>query len=50
MEGTLNRRSGPPIPVDIIFKGDGPGDNRNVKLVIETEEDKFVYIVQGRSQ
>ncbi|KAG5181352.1 hypothetical protein JKP88DRAFT_215237 [Tribonema minus] len=47
--GTLNRRSGEAIPVQVSFKANGPGDARNALLVIETEEDKWVYEVEGRS-
>lgn len=47
--GTLNRRSGEPIPVTVTFKSKGPGDHRDVKLVIETEEDKFIYQIEGRT-
>jgi hypothetical protein len=47
--GTLNRRSGEPIPVTVSFKASGPGDQRDATLVIETEEDKFIYKVEGRT-
>jgi hypothetical protein len=47
--GTLNRRSGDPIPVTVSFKSNGPGDQRDATLVIETEEDKWVYRVEGRT-
>ncbi|CAM9497158.1 unnamed protein product [Discosporangium mesarthrocarpum] len=44
-EGTLNRRNGDPIPITVLYKGKGPGDNRISTLVVETEEDKWVYKV-----
>ncbi|CAM9603253.1 unnamed protein product [Chrysoparadoxa australica] len=37
-EGTLNRRGGDAIPIQVSFKANGPGDNRIAKLVVQTEE------------
>eukprot|EP00752_Nemacystus_decipiens_P002105 g2012.t1 len=46
-EGTLNRRGGDPQELDVSYKGNGPGDNRIGTLVVETEEDKWIYKVEG---
>eukprot|EP00903_Cladosiphon_okamuranus_P018773 g17270.t1 len=46
-EGTLNRRGGDPQELDVSYKGNGPGDNRIGTLVVETEEDKWVYKIEG---
>ncbi|CAM9126765.1 unnamed protein product, partial [Ectocarpus sp. 12 AP-2014] len=44
-EGTLNRRGGDPQELDVSYMGNGPGDNRIGTLVVETEEDKWIYKV-----
>eukprot|EP00904_Undaria_pinnatifida_P000745 jgi/Undpi1/10671/HiC_scaffold_29.g13120.m1 len=46
-EGTLARRGGTPTELDVSYKGNGPSDNRIGTLVVETEEDKWVYKVEG---
>ncbi|CAN0184936.1 unnamed protein product [Phaeothamnion confervicola] len=49
-EGTLNRRNGEPIELTVSYKGSGPADNRIATLVVETEEDKFLYTIEGRTE
>ncbi|CAM9854941.1 unnamed protein product [Pylaiella littoralis] len=46
-EGTLNRRGGDPLELDVSYKGNGPGDNRIGTLVVETEDDKWVFKIEG---
>ncbi|CAM9979234.1 unnamed protein product [Ascophyllum nodosum] len=48
-EGTLNRRNGDPTLLDVAYLGKGPADNRIGTLVVETEEDKWVYKVRSGS-
>ncbi|CAM9592906.1 unnamed protein product, partial [Choristocarpus tenellus] len=45
VEGTLNRRGGEATLLDVHYIQFGPGDNRIGTLVVETEEDKWVYKV-----
>lgn len=49
-QGTLNRRSGDPIPLKVIFKSNEPGVTKVATLVVETEEgDKWYYKINGQS-
>lgn len=47
VEGTLERRGGDVTELEVSYKGNGPGDNRIGTLVVETEEDKWVYKIEG---
>lgn len=50
VSGTLNRRGGDPTTLSIVFKPNNPGGTRTAYIIVQTEESKFTYQVNGLVQ
>jgi hypothetical protein len=48
--GELNRRGGDPQILSLVFKPNAPGGTRNAMIVVQTEESKWTYQIQGTVQ